>query len=364
MKKLLFSLLFVGVSAYAQEPVKVIKQLPATSIRNQGATGTCWCFSMTALLESECLRNNQGEVDLSEMFTVRNIYLEKARNYVLRQGTARFDEGGLGHDVINAMSQYGAMPESAFSGLKTGQSTHVHSAMVKRMKVYLDSLIKKNPLPANWIDGITKILNETLGTPPQRFEYQGKTYTPKTFATDFLKFRADDYVGFTSFTHHPFNASFVVEVPDNFSNGSYFNVPLNQLFGVVDTALDKGYSVMWDADVSNTGFRQGKGYAMETEEKLPATAPLDPEAQEKALSQEYRQQLFENYTTTDDHLMLITGAAQSKGGKKFYQVKNSWGAVGPYKGYIYVSEPYFALNTVTIVVPKSALSAEIKALVK
>ncbi|MFN8353151.1 MAG: C1 family peptidase [Spirosomataceae bacterium] len=361
MKKVIFSLCLMATYAFAQEPIKVLKQLPATGIRNQGATGTCWCFSMTALLEAECLRKSQGEVDLSEMFTVRNIYLEKARNYVLRQGTARFDEGGLGHDVINAMSKYGAMPESAYSGLKNGQSMHVHSKLVKQMKNYLDSLIKKNPLPPNWIDGITTLLDESLGRPPQSFDYQGKTYTAKTFANEVLHFNADDYVYLTSFSHHPYYTSFIVEVPDNFSNGSYFNVPLDELFKAVDTSIDRGYSVLWDADVSNSGWRQGKGYAMELADKLSATAPIEPDLKERPYSQEIRQQLYENYTTTDDHLMLITGTAQSKGGKKFYQVKNSWGLVGPYKGYIYVSESYFALNTVTLVLPKAALSTELKA---
>jgi bleomycin hydrolase len=345
---------------HAQAPelgLRVTRQLPATAVKNQGITGTCWCFSTTALLESECLRKGLGELDLSEMFIVRNMYLEKAENYVRRQGKAQFDEGGLGHDVLRAIQTYGTVPEVAYPGLKAGQRGHDHGQLVKALRTYLDGVIKQQPVPTDWRTGFTKILDDALGTPPATFDFNGKTYTPREFADQVLRFNPDDYVGLTSFTHHPFYQPFIVEVPDNWANGSYLNVPLSDLFAAVHSSIERGYTVTWDADVSNTGWNQRRGYALEPALK----GDQNPDAAEKPATPELRQQLFDSQITTDDHLMQVTGTALSPTGKRFFVVKNSWGeTAGPFRGYIYVSEPYFALNTVTIVLPKAGLSEELR----
>jgi bleomycin hydrolase len=365
--KRLFPLLlfpFFFFPAKAQSPelgLRIERQLPATSVKNQGNTGTCWCFSAVAVLESECLRQNLGEFDLSEAYLVRHTYLDKARNYVRRQGFARFDEGGLGHDMLRAVQRYGALPEAAYSGLKSGATRHDHGKLVKDLKGYLDDVIKQAPVPSTWEAGFVRMLDEALGTPPATFAYEGKTYTPRQFADEVLRFRADDYVHLTSFTHHPFYESFILEIPDNFANGSFYNVPLETLRGVVDASLEAGHTVLWDADVSNAGWNQRKGYAQELTQKSDAA---NPDAAEKPIDQATRQRLFDAQITTDDHLMQITGTALSPAGKRFYVVKNSWGDVGPFKGYIHVSEPYFALNTVTVIVPKAALSEELRVRLK
>lgn len=402
MKKvflLMASATFV-VSLLAQEGGKanftVVKQVAATPVKNQALTGTCWSFSTTSLVESQGLKNNLGELDLSEMFTVRNIYMEKARNYILRQGHAQFGEGGLGHDQIRAIATYGAIPESAYSGLKPGRQSHSHEKLVTNLKQYLDSLLKHIPLPANWMDGVVKILDDELGKVPALFEYKGKKYTPESFAKTILQFNANDYVNITSFTHHPFYEPFILEVPDNFSNGAYINIPLEEMIQVTKDAITGGYSVMWDADVSNMGFKQGNGIAAlydttinsmrrmnmrklkaeneriqkigetdaavskKTENKTDdidnKTAFMDGTQEEVRWDADLRQALFENLTTQDDHLMHITGLEKSKNGKDFFIVKNSWGKVGPDNGYINVSESYFAINTVSLIVPKAALS--------
>jgi len=359
---LLMMLGILGVtSIQAQDgALTVIKNNAATIVKNQARTGTCWCFSTTSLIESECLRKGAPALDLSEMFTVRNIYIEKAQNYIRRQGATRFDEGGLGHDVIHAMATYGTMPESAYNGLIGQAVSHDHSQMVPALKNYLDSLLKLSPIPENWLSGFTTIMNSYLGEPPTTFEYNGHHYTPLSFAKEVIKFNKEDYAFFTSFTHHPFYQSFIVEVPDNVSNGAYYNVPLTELINITKSAIQKGYTIMWDADVSNNGWLTSKGYAFS-----PAadsmTMDINPDISEKAYSQAYRQSLYEQLITQDDHLMHITGMKKTAKGKYFFVVKNSWSTkAGPFGGYINVSEPYFAINTVTIIVPKAALDKDIK----
>lgn len=332
-----------------------LSKVEHTSVKSQGNTGTCWSFSTVSLVESQTMKANLGDFDLSEMFIVRNIYVEKARNYVLRLGSARFSEGGLGSDVINAMQKFGAVPEGVYSGLVLGQKSHDHAKMVEKLKAYLDAIIADAPLKTDWLPGFNAILDDHLGKVPETFSYREKVYTPKSFAEEVLKFKSSDYVFVTSFTHHPYYRPFIVEIPDNYGSESYYNVPLADLISLTERALEKGFSVMWDTDVSNKEFKQkNEGFAMMWKDGAQ-TLPVNPDAEEVVYDANIRQQLFENLTTQDDHLMHIVGMERSKGGKKFFVVKNSWGAVGPFKGYIKVSEAFFAINTITLVVPKAAI---------
>ncbi|MGZ3939091.1 MAG: C1 family peptidase [Flavisolibacter sp.] len=366
---LLSSTVFTGLlfAQMAQQSVDLskpefldIKTVKATSVKNQAMTGTCWCFSTTSLVESDEIRKDKQEIDLSEMYTVRNIYIEKARNYVLRQGHAQFGEGGLGHDMIRATGTYGAIPLSVYTGLVNGQTQYNHQELFGKLQTYLDSVLKKQPISSDWINGYTKILDQYLGTPPAEFTYNGKTYNPKSFAKEVLHFNADDYLSLTSFTDHPYYTSYILSVPDNFSNGSFYNLPLDELTAAVKEAVSKGYSVSWDADVSNNGFRQMQGLALNLDPSVKYTKEMiNTETREMPFDANVRQQLFENLTTQDDHLMHIVGVEKSKDGKTIFIVKNSWGQVGPFNGYINVSEAYFAINTISIVLPKSALSKDL-----
>ena len=337
-----------------------VKTLKATSVKNQAMTGTCWCFATTSLVESEEIRKENKEIDLSEMFTVRNMYIEKAKNYILRNGRAQFGEGGLGHDEIRAVASYGAVPLNVYTGLLNGATNYDHQILFSALQKYLDSVLRKKPISDNWLEGYTKILDENFGAPPKEFSYNGKTYTPVSFAKEVLNFNADDYVSLTSFIHEPYYKSFVLQVPDNYANGSFYNLPLNELIEAVKYAIDKGYTVAWDTDVSNKGFLQGMGLALNLDNSTSyAKDQINPDMKESGSDATVRQQLYENLTTQDDHLMHITGVEKSKSGKTFFMVKNSWGIVGPFDGYINVSEAYFAINTLSIVVPKAALSKEL-----
>ena len=337
-----------------------VKTLKATSVKNQAMTGTCWCFATTSLVESEEIRKKNKEIDLSEMFTVRNMYIEKAKNYILRNGRAQFGEGGLGHDEIRAVASYGAVPLNVYTGLLNGATNYDHQILFSALQKYLDSVLRKKPISDNWLEGYTKILDENFGAPPKEFSYNGKSYTPLSFAREVLNFNADDYVSLTSFIHEPYYKSFVLQVPDNYANGSFYNLPLNELIEAVKYAIDKGYTVAWDTDVSNKGFLQGMGLALNLDNSTSYTKDqINPDMKESGSDATVRQQLYENLTTQDDHLMHITGVEKSKSGKTFFMVKNSWGIVGPFDGYINVSEAYFAINTLSIVVPKAALSKEL-----
>lgn len=373
MKKTFFIYLFVlsFVVSFAQTTASTsfnapqfydVKKLEATPVKNQAMTGTCWCFSTTSLVESDEIKSDKKEINLSEMFTVRNIYIEKAKNYILRQGKAQFGEGGLGHDVIRAMATYGAVPLEDYTGLLKGQTMYNHMKMFRELHKYLDSVLKKQPISEDWLTGYTKILDDNMGPVPAHFTYNGKEYTPMSFAKDVLHFNADDYISLTSFTHEPYYKPFILQVPDNFANGSFYNLPLDELIQVVTNAVNKGYTVAWDADVSNKGFKQEIGLALNLDDKTsyPKEA-INPDMQEAPYNATIRQELYENLTTQDDHLMHITGVEKSKGGKTFFVVKNSWGKVGPFEGYINVSVPYFAINTISLVVPKAALSSELLA---
>jgi bleomycin hydrolase len=360
--------IFVG-SSFSQTSTNInsnvpqfleIKKLDATSVKNQAMTGTCWCFSTTSMIESEEIRKDKKEIDLSEMYTVRNIYIEKAKNYILRQGKTQFSEGGLSHDMLRATANYGAIPLNVYTGLLNGQKMYDHEKMFNELQKYLDSVLKKQPISANWLEGYTKILDNNLGTVPAEFTFDGKKYTPQSFAKEVLKFNANDYISLTSFTHEPYYQPFILQVPDNFANGSFYNLPLSEMIDVIKNAVKKGYTVAWDADVSNKGFMQRNGVALFLNNgNHNSSDMIDPDMKESPYDANIRQQLYENLTTQDDHLMHITGLEKSKGGKTFFIVKNSWGNVGPYQGYINVSEAYMAINTISIVLPKAALSKEL-----
>ncbi|MGI9517479.1 MAG: aminopeptidase C [Pirellulaceae bacterium] len=333
----------------------VEKSLECTDVETQGQTGTCWCFATASFIESELIRQGKGLHELSEMFVVKNIYNDKARNFLLRKGKTNFSEGALAHDFINAAGRHGLVPDEVYSGLINGAESHNHSEMAAVLEGMLEALVQQRRLSDDWDEAFQAVLDTYLGDSPQEFSYQGETYTPQSFA-EHVGFNADNYVSYTSYTHHPFDRPFVLEIPDNFSNGSFHNVPIDQLVDIIDNAIANGYTVAWDGDVSEKGFSGSKGVAV-----LPAdpgrrdalTVPGD----ELDVTQEMRQETFEEYSTTDDHLMHLVGIARDQHGTKYYIIKNSWGETGPHDGYLYMSEAYVRLKTVAILIHKDAAEA-------
>lgn len=358
---LLFPSLLLAASTFAQVPkFTVIKNNAATPVKDQGMSGTCWCFSSTALVESELLFQKQPEADLSEVFTVYSLYIDKAENYIRRRGNTRFTEGGIQQDMLYCTNTYGAIPQEVYPGVGKDVVLNKDGEMEGKLKGYLDDILKKyqDTVPLNWKVEYKNILSSYLGSPPANFIYDGKEYTPKTFAAEMVSVKLSDYIGLTSFTHHPYYSTFAMEVPDNYNSNMFYNLPLNELIGSVKQAIQKGYTIAWDADVSNSGFKENKGYAKWTnsvdDAKTFATFT------EQTPTTEVRQQLFDKQVTQDDHLMQITGIAKDGNGNEYFIVKNSWGTnAGPYGGYIYVSMPYFAINTISVLVNKKALAPEL-----
>ena len=361
--KHILSIIFISISffAYGQYNIKPVVKLECTSIKSQDRTGTCWSFATASFLESEVIRMGKGVVDLSEMFVVQNVYSDKAKNYLYRQGKANFSQGSLSHDLIKVLDKNGVMPESIYSGKLEGDLVHDHGEMESGLKGFLDGLVKMDKLSSRWSIAFDAIMSSYLGSYPREFTYEGKSYTPKSYAKS-LGLDASNYLSITSFTHHPFYSNFVLEIPDNYSNGSYFNVRLNEMVEIVDVALDAGFTIAWDGDVSEDGFSARKGLAI-----LPVKDikdPFDKPGKEITVTQENRQSHFEDLSTTDDHLMQIIGTGKDQNGGKYYIIKNSWGEIGPENGFIYMSEAYFKMKTIAILLNKSALPKSISKKIK
>lgn len=358
-----------------------VKELKITPVKNQNRTGTCWCFSTLGFLESELLRMSKGEYDLSEMFIVSKNYKDKAEKFVRLHGELNYAQGGSFEDVLQAWKDYGIVPESVMNGLQYGEDMHVHNELESASRAYLDQIIK-NPnrkLSTAWKKGFDGIIDAYLGTAPEKFTYNGKEYTPKSFAAE-LGINPDDYVSLTSYTHHPFYSEFAIEVQDNWRWATSYNLPIDELMQVFENAINTGYTIAWGADVSEKGFtRNGIGVipdiesmersgsdqdrwlGLSTSEKdAEIKKMMEKPCKELEITQEMRQEAYDNYETTDDHGMQIYGIAKDQTGKKFYMIKNSWGTDNKYKGTWYISENFVKYKTMNIVVHKDALPQAIK----
>ncbi len=342
----------------------VEKEVARTSVKAQGKSGTCWCFATTSYLESELLRLGKPEVGLSEMFVIRHTWPEKAWNYFRMQGVAPWSPGGQAHDWINAAKAHGIVPREAYTGLASGETTHSHGEMDAALRGVMDAAAKgKQPTP-KWPAAFQAVLDVYLGKPPVSFTYQGKSYTPESFR-DGLGLDLDAYVELTSFTHHPYHKPFRMEIHDNWAQDNrYYNLPLEELEQVMENALRNGYSFVWDGDVSEKEFSQKTlGYAFIPKVVDQKNEPNVPEAELEPTA-ELRQQSFDDFRTTDDHLMHIVGLAKDQAGHRFFLTKNSWGDganVGPHKGYVYISRSFMLMKGIAIMVHRKAIPPAIAA---
>lgn len=349
-------------------------KLEFTPVEDQCRTSTCWSYSTLSMLESELIRLGKGYHNLSQMYVARWAYVEKAKIYLRMNGKHNFEQGGEGHDIPTIIKKYGIVPEEVYTGLKNGTTRHDHSELIAVLKGYMEALVKREPgtYSQDWIKGFEGILDAYLGPVPNSFVYQGKSYTPSTFA-NFLGLNMDDYIALTSFIHHPTYTAFPIEVQDNWAMDRAWNLPLDEFTQATKDALNKGYSIAWAADVSEKGFsfRDGLALVPEDESTIQKIGKdnagfNDPGAEkksnafsepviEKTITPEIRQEAFDKQTTTDDHGMHIVGMSQGSDNNTYFLVKNSWGTGNYLGGLFYVSEAYFRYKTISIMVHKDAL---------
>ncbi len=340
-----------------------IINLAKMPVQNQASSGTCWSYSGNSFLESEMLRMGKKPVQLSQIFTARNAYLERAKQYVRMHGSLALGEGGLFHDVMNSLDKYGAVPQEVYTGLNYGTDKNQLGEMSAALEGFLGGVIK-NPngkLTPNWSSAYSGILDAYLGKYPYEFTYEGKKYTPKTFAQERVGINPKDYLAISSFKAYPYYEKFTLIIPDNWAFGQYWNVPMNEITPIIDNALKNGYTVAWAQDVSEKSFSWKNGVAyvpekdyadMTDEERKDMFNGPKPE---RKITEDMRQKAFDDYETTDDHGMHIVGLAKDQNGKEYYIIKNSWGESNDYKGYMYVTKAYVEYKTLNILVHKDAV---------
>lgn len=332
--------------------------LETTPVENQGSSGTCWSYATNSFLESEMARAGKQPIKLSKMYSARNVYLEKGRQFVKMHGSTGLGDGGSLHDVIDMYKKYGALPESVYKGLNYGTQINDFSEMAQLRESFLNTVIKpaKGKLTPNWFDAYTGIIDAYLGTPPESFNYNGRTYTPHTFAKEVVGLNPNDYMEISSFIEYPMYQSFVLPIPDNWSQSTVYNVRMHELTDIIDYALQNGYTVGWATDVSEKYFSWKNGIAfvpvkefedMNQEERQNIFA--GPQ-KERIITEEMRQDAFDRYLTTDDHGMHIVGMAVDQNGKEYYKVKNSWGMGNDFKGYLYVTKTFVQFKSTAILV--------------
>lgn len=358
-----------------------IVRLEATPVKNQAATGTCWCFATTSFMESELLRMGKGTYDLSEMFIVRQKYINQLQDNYLRGGHGNIGQGSLSHTWMNAFRQVGIVPEEAYHGINYASLIHNHSEMVRFMQAIADVAVKEKQRTPQYYELVNNLFDTYLGKIPDKFKYHGKEYTSKSFAAS-LGLNMDNYIELTSFTHHPYYQKFDVEVPDNWEHSLMYNIPLDEMISAVDYALNHGYTVCWDGDVSERGFSFKNGVAINPEvEKVEDFSETDRARFEKMDEQsrmnevfkfehpypevkvtpEIRQQGYEAFVTTDDHLMHVIGIVKDQNGTKYYITKNSWGTDrNNFGGYLNMSESFVRAKTIYVMIHKAALSNEMR----
>ena len=342
--------------------------LENTSVKNQASSGTCWSYSTNSFLESEMVKAGKQPVELAQIFSARYVYADKADSYVKMHGSLAWGDGGACHDVINMYAKYGAMPQSAYTGLQYGTSKNKFAEMQQVLKAMLDVYVK-NPngkLSPNWKTAFSSVMDSYLGEVPKTFEWNGRTYTPKSFADEVVGLDPNDYVELSSFTDKPYYKKSILMVPDNWSLDEVYNVKMHDITNIIDNALSKGYTVAWATDVSEKYFSWKNGVAYVPEKEYDDMSDdekkviFDGPKPERVITPAMRQTAFENYSTTDDHGMHIVGLAKDVNGREYYVVKNSWGTTNDYKGYLYVTKAYVQYKTTAFLLNKKGIPAELR----
>lgn len=374
---------FPSINAFSQGYVFTdVVKVPATPVKNQASSGTCWSYATAAFIEAELLRTGKGEHDISEMYAVRINYMNKMNDNYLRRGNGNLGQGSLAHMFTNIVKENGMVPQEAYNGINYKSETNNHKELNKYITAFSAASVELKQRSPEYYKLANGILDTYLGKIPEKFTYRGKEYTPQSFAKA-MELNMDDYIEITSLSHIPFYKQSVIEVPDNWDFGRFYNVPLDEFMKIIDNALQNGYSICWDGDVSEKGFSHSNGVAinpevenlagyeesdrakfekLNSEDKLKEIYKFEKLYPEVKVTQEIRQMGYESFTTTDDHLMLLTGIVKDQAGNKYYITKNSWGTErNKFGGYLNMSESYVRAKSISVMVHKNSIPKEIRA---
>jgi bleomycin hydrolase len=384
MKSLILScvLVFSAASTFGQGyQFTEVAKIPVTPVKNQASSGTCWCFATASFMEAELLRMGKGTYDLSEMFIVRQKYMNQLQDNYMRQGRGNIGEGSLSHTFMHAFDQVGIVPEEIYTGINYESDHHNHTELSAYLNAIADAAVKMKKRSPEYNELVTNLFDTYLGKLPQKFTYQGKEYTPKSYAAS-LGLNMDDYIELGSYIHRPYYTKFELEIPDNWEHKQIYNIPLDEMEQVMDNALKNGYTICWDGDVSEKGFSFKNGVAinpevknvdqysttdrarfekMDEKERMEEAYKFGQPFPEVKVTPEVRQNGYESFVTTDDHLMHLTGITKDQNGTKYYITKNSWGTErNAFDGYLNMSESFVRAKTIYIMVHKDALQKELK----
>ena len=304
-------------------------RLPMTDVKQQGSSQFCWIYAMLGTIETEHIARGDS-VSLSADYLIRQYLAEQTRSYFLSKGQRAICQRGMATMTLRLLHRYGAEPTHA---LRPKEETD-YGVVVRK----LTQMARMQYSLAEVDRRADELLDEATGFLPNRVFMLGAEYTPLEFAHSVC--RKDEYTALTSFTHHPFGQSFVLEVPDNLYADTCLNVPLDTLMQHIDQSLRTGHPVCWEGDITEPGFSFNRGVARVSTSHY--------------VTQHQRQQAFENRSTTDDHCMVLIGMAHDRHGHRYYIAKNSWGTQNPYGGLMYLSADYVRLKTIMVVVPVEA----------
>ena len=307
-------------------------KLKTTPIKNQGASDLCWIYAMLATIETEHLMSGDS-VDLSAIFLGRRFLEEQALRHYANKNTPIALRVVM-PTTLRLLQRYGAMP---FTSYRQPKDVKLNS-LAQQLQQRSDQARAHRKGMKSLEEDTRRLLDDAIGPVPSWVFMLGCQYTHLEFAHSICQ--PNEYTALTSFTHHPFDSKFVLEVPDNFNGEEFLNVPIDTLMAYIDHALHTQHPVCWEGDTSEPGF--GHGIA-----RLPKG--------HQTVTQDSRQRMFDHFDTTDDHCMAIIGLAHDNHGKKYYICKNSWGKSSPYGGYVFMEEDYLKAKTIAVVIPSKAI---------
>lgn len=295
-----------------------------TPVKHQGNSPLCWAYAMLATIETEHIQMGDS-VNLSVDYVARHLLAEQACQHFLSGGYDRITLRGTAPLLLRLISEYGVMPYDSYNAPSLN-----YKALARRLQTMSETSHDLSQLSTR----AQRLFDERIGYMPKNVYMLGAEYTPQQFAHSV--YMLGEYTALTSFTHHPFDQTFAIEVPDNYSDELFYNVPIDVMMRRIEMSLRAGHPVCWEGDVSEPGFSFERGIA-----ELPDDIPC---------TQQQRQKAFETRRTTDDYCMCLIGIAHDNKGRRYYIAKNSYGTKNPYGGLMYLSENYVRMKTVAVVV--------------